>query len=180
VKKQKARRLVIDASVARAAGETNHPISKACRDTLSEILTACHKMVTTKAILAEWEKHRSRFSIKWQASMVAKKKFFRVDDPQNDSLRKIIDSLELNDKEIAAIQKDIHLIEATIATDKTIISCDQALRDILAKAYQNLELLKELLYVNPTKESDEVMEWLRKGAIKEKRWMLSSEIEVKK
>lgn len=95
-------------------------------------------------------------------------------------MRETIESLELNDKEIAAIQKDIHLIEAAIVTDKTIISCDQALRDILAKAYQNLELIKELLYVNPTKESDEVMDWLRKGAIKEKRWMLSSEMEVKR
>jgi hypothetical protein len=53
VKKQISRRLIIDASVMRSAGETEHPVSKACRNTLFEVLKICHKVAVTTELLEE-------------------------------------------------------------------------------------------------------------------------------
>lgn len=52
MKKVTSKRLVIDACVARSAGETDHPISAACRGYLLDILAICHKIVMTLATVS--------------------------------------------------------------------------------------------------------------------------------
>ncbi len=56
-----SRLLVVDASVARSAGETENPVSSCCRNALFAILTICHHVVMTEAIQSEWNRHMSRF-----------------------------------------------------------------------------------------------------------------------
>ena len=53
---KKKRLLVIDASVARAAGgaEATAQVSRECRDFLSTVLTVCHQIVMTPEISEEW------------------------------------------------------------------------------------------------------------------------------
>ena len=69
--------LVIDASIARAAGRTDHPISKACRDFLEDVLKICHHVVLTKETSEEWKRHQSKFTLLWRSSMFARKKVER-------------------------------------------------------------------------------------------------------
>lgn len=70
-------RLVVDASVAQAAGGkgARSDVSKSCRDTLQAILDICHRLVLTKEMRREWNKHQSSFARTWRVSMVARKKF---------------------------------------------------------------------------------------------------------
>ena len=50
---QGSRRLVIDADVVHSAGETEHPVSSACRRFLETVLDVGHQVVMTDAIMAE-------------------------------------------------------------------------------------------------------------------------------
>src|SRR3954452_5022187 len=75
VAKVRSRRLVIDASIARAAGDSStHPTSRNCRDFLLIVLEICHRAVMTAPILEEWNRHQSRFASTWRKSMMARKK----------------------------------------------------------------------------------------------------------
>ncbi len=62
-RRRRSKRLVVDASVAGAAGAAEHALSKTSRDFLQEVLTICHQIVMTPRILAEWKRHRSKVLI---------------------------------------------------------------------------------------------------------------------
>src|SRR5437667_7245754 len=141
--------LVVDASVARAAGKTEHPVFRACRGFLQEVLKICHKIVMTKEIRQEWNKHKSRFASLWLSSMTARKKVVRVDYEENPELRQAICSLQLRDKERDAILKDIHLVEAALARGQTIVSLDDALWGLLRQIAASVPSLKPVVWVNP-------------------------------
>ena len=150
MKKVTSKRLVIDACVARSAGEREHPTSEACRTYLKEILAICHKIVMTQEIRAEWEKHQSRFSKKWLVQMIAKKKFVPIQVNLETDLWDQAELIE-SEKHRAAILKDLHLIEAAIATDKIIISTDDRFYQLVDNFLQAPKI-KELIWKNPCKD----------------------------
>jgi len=79
--------LVIDASVARAAGDVSmNPTSRNCREFLQTVLQICHRMALTAPIQEEWNRHQSRFARDWRTSMVARKKIEVVKVPPQLSL----------------------------------------------------------------------------------------------
>ncbi|MBI1788581.1 MAG: hypothetical protein HYR60_13650 [Acidobacteria bacterium] len=63
----RSKRLVVDASVAVAAGTTEHPISKACREVLEEVRR--HRIVMSTQIRYEWMKRRSVIAVEWLEAM---------------------------------------------------------------------------------------------------------------
>jgi hypothetical protein len=173
--KKSSKLLVIDASIARSAGETQHPVSKCCRDTLVEILEVCHKIVMTQEIKEEWKKHRSRFAATWLSSMVARKKLINVEAKDLKALFNVIDDMKFTEGQVIAIRKDFHLVEAALVTDKTILSLDNALKSLLRTASTNIPQFKQLMYINPTMENQEVLTWIRNGANHERTWLLAFE-----
>jgi hypothetical protein len=76
-----SRRIVVDASVARSAGETSHPDSTLCREFLLAMLKICHRVVLTPEIEREWRQHASRFSMRWLATMRSRRKAVDVHPP---------------------------------------------------------------------------------------------------
>src|SRR5438105_13114500 len=74
--------LVVDASVARAAGslESTHPTGVLCRDFLVAVRGVCHRIAWTDAIKLEWDKHDSRFARQWRLSMLKLDKLMPVGD----------------------------------------------------------------------------------------------------
>jgi predicted nucleic acid-binding protein len=164
MKLEDSKRLVIDASIARAAGRAEHPISKACRDFLEEVLKICHRVVLTKEIQEEWNRHQSPFTLSWRSSMVARKKVAWLEVAQNDAFRTGIQNFRFSEKERSAVLKDAHLIEAALETDLTVASLDETARGLLRKAAQNVKPLQQVLWVNPTKEEEHTTEWLEGGA----------------
>ena len=66
--KVNSKRLVIDASVARYAGDegANYPKSVHCRQFLFPVLDICHQVVMTPSIKEEWDKHQSKFALTWR------------------------------------------------------------------------------------------------------------------
>ena len=170
-----SKRLVIDASIAAAAGRTDHPISKACRVFLESVLKVCHHTVLTSSITEEWNNHQSRFTLSWRSSMIARKKVARPDVTPSDALRNGIQSSGLTEKECTAALKDAHLVEAALMNDLRVVSLDETVRAIFRKAAPRVPSLRPVHWANPTKDDEHVIEWLEEGAKDEKARQLGSD-----
>jgi predicted nucleic acid-binding protein len=156
--------LVIDASVAGAAGRTDHPVSKACRDFLEGVRKICHRVVMTREISDEWHRHQSNFALSWRSSMFAKNKVARPEVAPNEILRTNIQNSGLSKKACAAALKDAHLVEAALESDLRVVSLDETARAVFRKVAPRVGPLRPVLWANPTKEEDHIIEWLEGGA----------------
>lgn len=169
-----SRCLVIDASVARSAGGegATFPKSKHCRDFLKAVLTICHRVVMTPEIAEEWKKHRSNFARTWRVSMVARKKEIQLNSPQDEALRKKIENAATSEKNCAAMLKDIHLLEAALATDSTVISLDDIVKNLFSASCQSVGEIRSIIWVNPDEDEGKTQTWLEKGAKPDKNLRL--------
>ena len=157
--------LVIDASIARAAGDTsNHPTAQNCREFLQAVLSICHRMVLTTPIQEEWNKHQSRFARTWRKSMMARRKVEIVAVTAHQSLEKRINRVELDEFVAAIIEKDRHLIEAALATDKRVASLDDRVRQHLRDHAATLSEIQSICWVNPNIPTEASIAWLESGA----------------
>ncbi len=177
-----SKRLVIDASVARSAGQgdATYPRSVRCRDFLQAVLEISHRVVMTQDIKKEWNKHQSKYARKWLRQMVAKKKLYACNITWDDELWTQIESHAKTDKDREAMVKDLLLIEAAIATDKIVISLDERVRELFIKATADIEGLKQVAWVNPdveNREEEGAIAWLKNGAEIESKHLLGGQDE---
>jgi hypothetical protein len=177
MKAKESKRLVIDASVARACGgpQATYPRSVHCRDFLENVLNICHRVVMTSDIRDEWNKHQSRFAREWLTRMVQKRKLVPLKDFSIDQmLWKNLEDSAATDKERQQIVKDICLLEAALATDKRIISLDdKTARKYFSRAAQQIKPLQDIVWVNPELEEENSISWLTQGAPYDEKRMLS-------
>ena len=175
-----SKRLVIDASVARAAGgeDAVFPGSKYCRDFLKATLVICHHVVMTPEISGEWKRHRSAFARGWLVSMVARKKIYHIENVVNDDMRSRIEHATEQAQEYKreAMRKGLLLIEAAIATDRVIISLDETVRELFAKATQRVGELRNIVWVNPARTEEQPIRWLENRARPEKKRLLGFQV----
>lgn len=174
--KQHPRRLVIDADVARSAGVSEHPISSACRKFLETVLKVGHHVVMTDEIKKEWDAHMSKkYSRIWLTRMLDSRRVDRIEKEKerDENLRKMIDEVIPRDQR-DTVAKDVHLIEAAIATDRLITSRDETARKAFGNASANVSELKQIVWVNPTQDGEKPIDWLRDGAKAEAHRQLGS------
>lgn len=132
-------------------------------------------MVVTDGIAEEWGRNASRWARTWRLSMIARKRVDRAVPPSlGDLYARVCKSLEqmsganAEDAEgaLAAVEKDWHLVEAALHTDRVIASDDRVVRRHLATiATASIGALRHIVWVNPlTDDSDDLREWLCSGA----------------
>ncbi len=63
-----------------------------------------------------------------------------------------------------AMLEDVILIEAALATDMTVASLDETVRGHYRRAFNSVQALKNVVWVNPDKEDEKPIIWLREGA----------------
>lgn len=151
-----SRLLVIDASVVRSAGETEHPVSAACRECLQAVHRICHRVVLTVEMREEWNRHSSRFTRKWRRSMAARRKPIQTVSPTELSLN--IKDLSQTDRR--AIQKDRCLLEAAYSADRVIVTRDDSLRQVLTRMPQGRQWLETITWINPVSDGVAALERL--------------------
>ena len=158
--------LVIDASIARSAGGEDATDLKSvyCRDFLEAVVDLCHRVVMTPDIRDEWNKHQSKSARTWLRRMVAKKKLYACETVLDNELWSKVEDFTEFDHQREAMIKDIRLIEAALATDKIVISLDDKVRNLFSKAAEQVDELKDIVWVNPAKPEEKAIEWLEKGA----------------
>jgi len=158
-----SRRIVVDASVMRSAGETSHPDSVLCREFLLAILEICHRVVLTPEIEREWRRHASRFSMQWLATMRRRRKVVDV-NPTITLASLLGSSPDLAGRRFDAVEKDCLLIDAALACAGLIVSRDDKMRAILRTVGRDIEQLQGLVWVNPAAGSETPIQWLNSGA----------------
>lgn len=124
-------RLVVDASIAQAAGgeDASAEVSKSCRDALQAILDVCHRLVFTEEMRREWNEHQSKFALSWRKAMVARKKMDLVLVAGSfDDAWQQIEELSGREKDTDIMKKDFHLIEAALASDHRLLSLDEEVK----------------------------------------------------
>jgi hypothetical protein len=165
VAKVRSRVLVIDASVARAAGDTSkQQTSRSCRELLEAVRDNGHRMAMTAPIREEWNKHQSGFSSSWQTWMMLHNKIQNVEVAPHLSLEKRIQQAVADKHIVAIIEKDRHLIEAALATDERVASLDDKVRRHLQDHRSNLPEVALICWVNPSIPGEGVVAWLEAGA----------------
>ena len=74
----------------------------------------------------------------------------------------------LTENQRSQVKKDIHLIEAALATDKIVVSLDdKTARRFFTQAAHEIEELRELkaiAWINPDKPEETPIAWLKGGA----------------
>jgi len=84
--------------------------------------------------------------------MTAKRRVVMLENPRHEPLRRKMITPEM--------VKDVHLLEAALATDKRIASGD----DTASGFYRGIPEVRMVLWINPAREEERAMEWLGEGA----------------
>jgi hypothetical protein len=92
--------------------------------------------------------------------MTSKAKVEAIADVQNEKLRAEAPGT-------VSAQKDLHLIEAALATDNVVVSLDDK-----ARAELSVPAAAEVMWVHPVDEGGHVIYWLNKGAEPVDEWKL--------
>ncbi len=158
--------LVIDACVARSAGGSaaEDPLSRNSREVLTAVLEICHRMVWSRRIGEEWKRNRSRFSRQWQVQMWARRKVDRISGDENLQISDRVLAAADRQRDRVAMEKDLHLIEAALASSKIIISHDETAREAFSLAASKVHELKDITWINPDCGEEDVVAWLQAGA----------------
>ena len=179
--------LVIDTNVVRSASDQpqsyNQELSEIltfnnCYHFLNTVLDSEHKIFMTQEIRDEWYKRRqdtgkpyiSLFSQRWYREMIDREKVIEDLIAPDDLLKeRVINTAKPEAvKQKEDILKDYFLLEAALASDKTVISLDdKTARKLFSQASQNIDEIKEIVWVNPDKSEEKPIEWLMNGALAE-------------
>jgi hypothetical protein len=162
-----SRLLVVDASVARAAGgeDATDPVPAHARDVLKAILVICHRICLTPALQEEWKRHQSRFARRWLTQMYAARKVVICEPPPcRDVLADIRSDRSITRSDVAAAEKDMHLIEAAVVMGRTVLSWDNKVAAVIRKVCgggaATRRLIGDVLWINPIAERDALHAWL--------------------
>ena len=162
------KRLVVNASVARAAGGegATASVSINCTEFLETFRDESpHYVVMTPELSEEWNEHQSIFAARWLKSMIARKRFVYVMLSQNRTLSDEIERTAVGERDIEALRKDFHLLQAAFVTDQTVISLDEAVRGLFKRASQQVGEIRNIIWVNPDRTAEEhPIPWLQNGA----------------
>jgi hypothetical protein len=158
--------LVIDASVARASGggHATAEEAKATRDFLSGALEASHQVVLTPEISEEWRRHRSAFARRWLVSMFARRRVLRLPSATDAALRTKVSDAAENQAGRDAMEKDMLLIEAGLATERRVTSLDDRCRGHFARVSTSVGEIRSIVWVNPRNTRELPLRWLSAGA----------------
>ncbi|HEX2568255.1 MAG TPA: hypothetical protein VH877_01770 [Polyangia bacterium] len=182
-RKRTSRDVVVDASVARAAGSkgAEFPTSKYCREVLETILHVCHHVVMGEALREEWKRNESQSSRVFLREMYGRGKVIQEHEavPEAPRIRRTIERL-CEEDEAEAILKDFHLLEAAWASDELILSLDEKARRLLVPLVERLPRLGRLTWVNPAQEGAGTIDWLIQGAPEEAGRYLGVGLDVRR
>ena len=172
------KRLVVNASVARAAGgeSATASVSINCTEFLETFRDeSSHHVVMTPELSEEWNEHQSIFAARWLKSMIARRRFVYTMLPQNRTLSDEIERTAVGERDIEALRKDFHLLQAALETDQTVISLDETIRGLFKRASQQVGEIRDIIWVNPDRTTEEhPIAWLQNGALPEPNRRLSA------
>jgi len=154
----KPKQLVVDASLA---GRGSHEAREALQVILAE---TGHAAVFDPKLAEEWSDHETLFSYRWRTSMRSRRRIVMLPELSALPWEKRLKGVDLRPTQRAALEKDLHLIRAAAATDETILSRDRKALALFWQACSVLPDLGRIVWANPDRPKEDVLDWLRAGA----------------
>jgi len=153
--------IVVDASIGRSAGGNRAiaAISIIATHCLESIETSRLTIIFTDELWTEWNNNHSSFSWDWLTKMNNTGRVTYLENYKNDGLRNFIGTLMQNQKKV--LEKDTHLIEAALASDRRIISFDRKVLGKLPLLLSVLPDISTLYWCNPVLDENSAIQWLK-------------------
>ena len=104
--------------------------------------------------------------------MFARRKVHYVEIIEDNALRERVLRTANNADERQELLDDLLLVEAALATDRTVASLDERVRALFRRATGRVGELRAIVWVNPEQEEEEPILWLERGAPAESERML--------
>lgn len=164
--------IVIDADIARSSGTSEHPTSSRSRALLNNVSKHGHFANLCPILLGEWKNHRSLFAKKWLASMIARKKVNFI-NPEKQ-VGNIIKNRIVSESDQSVAIKDVHLVDAALASDKVIASNDNNSRIVFCCLADTCGLIKDVKWFNAVKDKEFLDQFLSQSCFIPKVYYLSS------
>ncbi len=123
-----------------------------------------HKVVFSNELWEEWMGNRSGHAWTWMRTMRARKLVVRIAVPTDAGLREKFNRLAVNVGILDAMNKDIHLLEAALATDKIVASKEVEAHDLFEDVCSRVGEIRDVMWVNPVVEEESCIVWLKQGA----------------
>lgn len=174
--------IVVDVSVARAAGESSSSSAQKCRSSLDGISNHGHRLAMSQPIQTEWLKpksaaqelqtwnvYASRYALQWLTNMTTKGRVVWLDLGNMESLRdQMLHATPEN--LVPIVTKDVHILLTALATDRRVLSLDDKIAFHFGNLGQEIVAICDVLWLNPVTKP--ATEWLHDGAIDRDEWHL--------
>ena len=158
MKAKRSLRLVIDADISRACGDSGSPRAAAASIFLNNVRSVCHHVVVTAAITREWDRHESGFFAKWRRAMANRGKIDEIEQPSSRRLRAQLRQVDLGTRQLQEALKDAHLLEAAQVADKIVCSFDVAALGYFRRVCDRAEWVGEIAWVSPDEHPDALLQ----------------------
>lgn len=161
-------RIVVDASVAKAAGTGRPgagPPSPECVAALEAISQAGLRVVFNAELNREWQKHQRPFSTTWLKTMISRKRMEVVRENWPGEGELLGAAAQLPGQQPEAVAKDIHLIGLAMLTDRRVVSLDDAQSRLLRVVLPSIPTIGTVHWASP--KANQTVPWLRAGAPEE-------------
>jgi hypothetical protein len=113
--------------------------------------------------------------------MYARKLVEAIRPDENASLRRAVERFALPGREENGISrdreamlKDVHLLEAALNTDRTIIALDETVRELFVALSNDVAEVRIIVWANPERDPS-VGVWIEQGALPERDRMLGEQ-----
>jgi hypothetical protein len=135
----------------------------------------------TDDIIEEWNRHRSATSVTWRVAMTARRRFRKVLPVNCSDIRLTLEKSSLFSLiEVAAIEKDLHLVAAVKyvdrampASNRAVLSLDETMRGLLRRLSTETHALDHVQWANPTNDFERIHAWLAGEIRSDPRWRLT-------
>jgi hypothetical protein len=134
-----------------------------CAQFLAAVRETDHRMVMTDTLREEWDWHRSNFAARWLRTMYVARKVDGLSVEADEDLRKAL-TLDVSEKDAETMLKDVHLLEAALATDWRVASKETGCRECFRSVAPKVKAIRKIYWVDPTIAEEEPIEWLHRGA----------------
>lgn len=117
--------------------------------------------------MIEWINHASQYALNWLTTMTSDQRVSVVVlnfTEERVHLRQNILHTAQNPNEEAAIHKDLILIDAAVGSDRRVVSADETIRRLFARATKFVGHIEDIMWANPMQPADNTHHWIRSGA----------------
>jgi hypothetical protein len=153
--------LIVDACVARSIGPINRNIDvMQTKTVLDSLRDGPAGILMTPLLMQEWRKHASKFMVRWLAQMQARKRITHRRDKRVQDFRTALANALAIEHGRAAVEKDAHLVEASILHGAGVLSTDDQQRRLLEIVASEYGRAGSVQWFNPVTQTTLVLAWI--------------------